>query len=76
MLQVVSYSIFKSSKNKAPRLIKKGNNAVFDQLDYSNIEFPINVKRHNKIEKQNNININVFGYENIQPFQKQTLTMR
>lgn len=69
MLQVVSYSIFKSSKNKDPRLIKKGDNTVFDQLDYSNIEFPINVKQYNKIEKQNNIDINVFGYENIQPYQ-------
>lgn len=69
MLQVVSYSIFKSSKIKDPRLIKKGDNAVFDQLDYSNIEFPLNVKQYNKIEKQNNININVFGYKNIQPYQ-------
>lgn len=32
------------------------------------IEFPVDVKQYNKIEKQNNININVFGYENKQPF--------
>ena len=39
-----------------------------NQLDYSGIEFPVDVKHYNQIEKQNNININVFGYENKQPF--------
>ena len=41
---------------------------MIDNLDYSGIEFPVNVKQYNKIEKQNNININVFGYEEKQPF--------
>ena len=37
-------------------------------MDYSGIEFPVTVKQYNKIEKQNEININVFGYENKQPY--------
>lgn len=39
-----------------------------NQLNYSGIEFPVDVKYYNQIKKQNNININVFGYENKQPF--------
>ena len=37
-------------------------------MDYSGIEFPVTTKQYNKIEKQNEININVFGYENKQPY--------
>ena len=37
-------------------------------MDYSGIGFPVNVKQYNKIERQNNININVFGYEEKQPY--------
>ena len=33
------------------------------QLNYQGVEFPVNVKHYSKIEKQNSININVFGYE-------------
>lgn len=36
---------------------------MVEQLNYEGIEFPVAVKQYNKIEKQNNININVFGYE-------------
>ena len=36
-------------------------------MDYSGIEFPVATKQYNKIEKQNEININVFGYEDKQP---------
>ena len=39
-----------------------------ENLDNKNIEFPVTVKQYNKIEKQNSININVFGYEEKQPF--------
>jgi len=46
-----------SSKNQ------KTDKQYIEKLDYSGIEFPVNVKQHKKIEKQNNININVFGYE-------------
>ena len=37
-------------------------------MDYTGIEFPVNQKQYNRIEKQNNIDINVFGYENKQPY--------
>ena len=37
-------------------------------MDYSGIEFPVATKQYNKIEKQNEININVFGYEDKQPY--------
>ena len=40
---------------------------VKENLDYSEIEFSVAVKQYNKIEKQNIININVFGYEDNQP---------
>lgn len=39
---------------------------MVEQLNYEEIEFPVAVKQYNKIEKQNNMNINVFGYENQQ----------
>lgn len=39
-----------------------------EQLNYEEIEFQVAVKQYNKIEKQNNININVFGYENNQSY--------
>ena len=41
---------------------------ILEKLDYSGIEFPVTVKQYNKIENQNEININVFGYENKQPY--------
>ena len=37
-------------------------------MDYSEIEFPVTTKQFNKIEKNNNININIFGYEEKQPY--------
>ena len=37
-------------------------------MDYSNIIFPVSEKQYNKSEKQNSIRINVFGYEEGQPF--------
>ena len=38
------------------------------KINYSGIEFPEATKQYNKIEKQNEININVFGYEDKQPY--------
>ena len=55
-------------QNKDPQRIKKCDKKYVEKLDYSGIEFPVSVKQINKIEKQNNININVFGYEEEQPF--------
>ena len=37
---------------------------MVEQLNYEGVEFPVSVKYYGKIEEQNSININVFGYEN------------
>ena len=55
-------------QDKYPQRIKKIDKEYINQLYYSGIEFPVTVKQYNKIEKQNEININVFGYENKQPY--------
>ena len=55
-------------RNDNPQRIKKTDKAFVKQLNYDNIEFPVSVKQYNKIETQNNININVFGYENKQTY--------
>ena len=67
MFSLVSYPAFKSTR-KDPQRIKKTNKTFIETLDYSNIEFPVTTKQYNKIEIQNSININVFGYEAKQPF--------
>ena len=55
-------------QDKNPQRIKKSDKEYIDKLDYSGIEFPVTIKQYNKIEKQNEININVFGYENKNPY--------
>ena len=55
-------------QKKDPQRIKKIDKKFVEKLDYSNIEFPVTVKQINKIEKQNNIRINLFGYEEKQKF--------
>ena len=55
-------------QDKDPQRIKKSDKAFIQNLNYSGIEFPVTVKQYNKIEKQNEININVFGYEDKQPY--------
>ena len=55
-------------QDKYPQRIKKSDKEYINKLDYSGIEFPVTTKQYNKIEKQNEININVFGYENKQPY--------
>ena len=50
-------------QNKNPQRIKEYDKKYVEKLDYSGIEFPVSVKQYNKIEKQNNIRVNVFGYE-------------
>ena len=53
---------------KYPQRIKKIDKEYIDKLDYTGIDFPVTIKQFNKIEKQNKININVFGYEEKQPY--------
>ena len=55
-------------QGKNPQRIKKTDKTFIYQLDYSSIEFPVTVKQINKIEKQNNICINLFGFEEKQIF--------
>ena len=55
-------------QEKHPQRIKKTDKEYISKLDYSSIEFPVTIKQMNKIEKQNNICINLFGYEEKQKF--------
>ena len=55
-------------QEKYPQRIKKSDKEYVNKLDYSGIEFPVTIKQFNKIEKQNRININVFSYEEKQPY--------
>ena len=48
--------------------IKKSDKEYINKLNYNNIEFPVSNKHYNKIEKQNEININVFSYEKMQTY--------
>ena len=53
---------------KDPQRIKKSDKQYAINLNYNGIEFPVSTKHYNKIEKQNEININVFGYEDKKPY--------
>ena len=55
-------------QDKDAQRIKKSDKAFIKNLDYTGIVFPVTTKQYNKIEKQNEININVFGYENKQKY--------
>ena len=55
-------------QDKYPQRIKKTDKQSVENLNYSGVEFPVNVKHYNRIEKQKSININVFGYEDKQPY--------
>ena len=55
-------------QNKNPQRIKECDKKYVEKLDYSGIEFPVSAKQYNKIEKQNNIRVNVFGYEEKQKY--------
>ena len=51
-----------------PERIKKEDKKMINELNYEGIEFPVSQKHYNEVEKWNSIRINVFGYENGQPF--------
>ena len=53
---------------KDPQRIKKSDKQYISNLKYDGVEFPLATKHYNKIEKQNEININIFGYEDKQPY--------
>ena len=54
--------------DKDPQRIKKSDRKYVSKLNYDGVVFPVSIKQINKIELQNKININVFGYENKQPY--------
>ena len=47
-----------------PERITKADKKMINDLDYEGIKFPVSKKDYCRIEKQNNICINVFCYEN------------
>ena len=55
-------------QEKDPQRSKKDDKQYIKNLDYQGIKFPLNINQYNKVEKQNSIRINVFGYEEKQPF--------
>ena len=55
-------------QDKNPQRIKKEDKKMINELNYDGIDFPLSQKHYNKVEKQNSMRINIFGYENGQPF--------
>ena len=55
-------------QEKNPQRIKKEDKKMINELNYDGIDFPLSQKHYNKVEKQNSIRINVFGFGNGQPF--------
>ena len=53
---------------KDPQRIKKDDKKKVNELNYDGVEFPVSQRHYNKVETQNDIRINVFGYENGQAF--------
>ena len=51
-----------------PERIKKEDKQSIEGLNYEGIGFPVSQKHYNKVKKWNSIRINVFGYEDGQPF--------
>ena len=50
-------------RKKDPQRITKSDRESVKSLDYSDITFPVTINQINRIEKQNKININLFGYD-------------
>ena len=57
-----------SPQIKYPERIKKEDKKMINELNYDGIDFPLSQKHYNNVKKQNSIRINVFGYEDRQPF--------
>ena len=55
-------------QEKDPQRIKKEDKKMINEMNYEGTEFSVSQKHYNKVEKQNSIRINVFGYEIGQPF--------
>ena len=59
---------FLNKQKKDPNRIEIVDKEFIRNLDYNNINFPVKIKDCHKVELQNNININIFGYEDRQPY--------
>ena len=57
-----------NTQEKDHQRIKKDDKKMINEMNYDGIDFPVSQNHYNKIKKQNSIRINVFGYENGQPF--------
>ena len=55
-------------QKKDPQIIKREYKQYIEKLNYKSITFPVSQKQYSKIEKQNSIRINVFDYEEGQPY--------
>ena len=55
-------------QTKYSERIKKEDKKMINEPNYDGIDFPLSQKHYNKVEKQDSIRINVFGYEDGQPF--------
>ena len=66
MLPLGHVRLLNPDENKNPSRITKRDKIIAQQLNYNGIEFPVTIKQIIKIEKQNDIRVNVFGYENKQ----------
>ena len=55
-------------QEKDSQRIKRDDKQYIEKLNYKGVIFPVSQKHHNKIEKRNSIKINVFGYEEKQPY--------
>ena len=51
-----------------PERIKRTDREHAKELDYDGVEFPVKPKHYNRVERQNSIRINVFGYQDKQTF--------
>ena len=53
-----------NNTNSHPERIKKQDKTIAANLNYSDIEFPLNISDYKLIENRFEMNINVFGNEN------------
>ena len=55
-------------QRKDPQRIKKDDKEYVGGLNYTDIEFRVSQKHYNRIETRNSIRINIFVYEEGQPY--------
>ena len=58
-----NHNRYKNPKKIHPERITQSDRESVKKLDYSGITFPVTINQINRIEKQNKININLFGYD-------------